>query len=162
MQRDIPGAGPGIGLDYPRPPKLEATSKLIVVEFNGEVIARTRQALRLLETSHPSTYYFLPEDVRRELLLPSARRSVCEWKGQAAYWSVKVGDRVALDAAWSYPEPTRDQERIKDHIAFYAGRVDACYVDGEKVKPQPGGFYGGWISSDVVGPFKGGPGSAGW
>ena len=162
MQKVVPGPGQESVWDYPRPPKLEQTSKLIVVEFNGQVIARTKRALRLLETSHPPTYYLPPEDVKREFLLPSARRSVCEWKGQAAYWSVKVGERVAADAAWSYPEPLPEQARIRDHIAFYAGRVDACHVDGERVTPQPGGFYGGWITSDVVGPFKGEPGSAGW
>ena len=90
------------------------------------------------------------------------RRSFCEWKGQAVYFSVKVGERIAADAAWSYPEPTPDQARIRDHIAFYASRVDNCYVDGERVTPQPGGYYGGWITSEVVGPFKGEAGSAGW
>ena len=162
MQRVMPGPGQESVWDYPRPPRLEPTSKLIVVEFNGEVVAQTRRAMRLLETSHAPTYYLPPEDVRREFLVASARRSFCEWKGQAVYFSVKVGERIAADAAWSYPEPTPDQARIRDHIAFYASRVDNCYVDGERVTPQRGGYYGGWITSEVVGPFKGEAGSAGW
>jgi uncharacterized protein (DUF427 family) len=133
-----------------------------VVEFNGEVIARTTRALRLLETSHAPTFYVPPEDVRHEFLVPSARRSFCEWKGQAAYFSVKVRERIAPDAAWAYPTPAPEQTRLRNHVAFYASRVDNCYVGGERVTPQPGEYYGGWITSEVVGPFKGEAGSAGW
>ena len=96
------------------------------------------------------------------LLRPSARRSVCEWKGQAAYFDVVVGEETFADAAWSYPNPSVAFERLRDHIAFYAGPFEGCFVDGERVRPQSGGFYGGWITSHVAGPFKGGPGTMGW
>jgi uncharacterized protein (DUF427 family) len=148
--------------DYPRPPRLEPTDALIVVEFAGEVIARTRRAKRVLETSHPPVYYIPAEDVRHEVLLPSERRTFCEFKGTASYWNLKVGEHISANAGWSYPEPTRWFQAIRDHVAFYASRVDACYVDGERVQAQEGDFYGGWITSNIVGPFKGGPGSRGW
>jgi uncharacterized protein (DUF427 family) len=162
MQRVVLGPGQESVWDYPRPPRVETCSKLVVVEFNGEVIARTTRALRLLETSHAPTFYVPPEDVRHEFLVPSARRSFCEWKGQAAYFSVKVRERIAPDAAWAYPTPAPEQTRLRNHVAFYASRVDNCYVGGERVTPQPGEYYGGWITSEVVGPFKGEAGSAGW
>ena len=148
--------------DYPRPPRLEDTSKQIKVVFNGVVIAETTRAKRILETSHPPGYYIPPEDVKMEYLQPSARSSWCEWKGQAAYYTVSVGDRHAPAAAWYYPHPTSSFAPIKDYVAFYPHLMDACYVDGEKVQAQTGGFYGGWITSDIVGPFKGEPGSQGW
>lgn len=148
--------------DYPRPPRMERTSRRIEVVFAGEVIADTRRALRILETSHPPTYYIPPEDVRMDLLVRSRRASFCEWKGSADYWTVRVGGREAVNAAWSYPTPKTPFEDLKDHLAFYCGDMDACRVDGEQVQPQPGGFYGGWVTRDVVGPFKGEPGSWGW
>jgi uncharacterized protein (DUF427 family) len=148
--------------DYPRPPRVEPTSKHIRVVFNGVTIAETRRALRVLETSHPPTYYIPPEDVCMEFLIPSGRSTYCEFKGVAHYWTVRVGDREASNAAWSYPQPSRGYEALRDYLAFYASRVDACYVDGEMVTPQPGDFYGGWITSDVTGPFKGGPGTERW
>jgi hypothetical protein len=116
----------------------------------------------VLETSHPPTYYIPPEDVRMDILVRSKQASFCEWKGSADYWTVRVGGREAMNAAWSYPDPERPFEALKDHLAFYCGAVDACRVDGEEVQPQPGGFYGGWVTRDVVGPFKGEPGSWGW
>jgi uncharacterized protein (DUF427 family) len=125
-------------------------------------IADTVQAWRVLETSHPPVYYVPPGDVRRELLVASARASFCEWKGGAAYWSVVVGGRQARDAAYSYPTPSVAFGAIRDFLAFYAAPMDACFVGGERVTPQAGGFYGGWITSDIVGPFKGGPGTNGW
>jgi uncharacterized protein (DUF427 family) len=115
-----------------------------------------------LETSHPPVYYIPPEDVRHEYLFEVDGTSVCEWKGRAKYHTVRVGHRRAERAAWSYPEPRAGYEAIRDHVAFYAGPMDACTVDGERVEPQPGGFYGGWITAEVVGPFKGGPGTTGW
>jgi uncharacterized protein (DUF427 family) len=148
--------------DYPRPPRVEDVSKQIQVVFNGVTIADTREAKRVLETSHPPVYYIPRKDVRMEYLAEAAGSSFCEWKGQARYYTVGVDSRRAERAAWSYPAPVRGYAAIVDHLAFYAGPMDACTVDGERVKPQPGGFYGGWITADIVGPFKGEPGTMGW
>lgn len=148
--------------DYPRPPRLEPTAKRIQVVFAGVTIADTTDAWRVLETSHPPVYYLPPADVRSDLLVPSSRASFCEWKGQAAYWSVVVGDQHAPDAVYGYPAPSPAFLSIRGYFAFYAGPMEACYVDGERVTPQAGGFYGGWITRNIVGPFKGGPGTAGW
>lgn len=162
MQRIEPQEGQESVWDYPRPPRVEPTASLVRVVFNGLTIAETKRAMRVLETSHPPVYYIPPDDVRREFLTETARRSFCEFKGSARYWTVIVGERTAVDAAWSYPDPTSDFAQLAGYLAFYASRVDACFVAGERVKAQPGGFYGGWITSDVVGPFKGGPGTVGW
>jgi len=132
------------------------------VEFGGAVVAETRAAIRVLETAGAPVWYLPPDDVQMELLVPIERRSICEWKGLASYFDLRVGGRVAHSAAWSYPRPSAGYEAIRDHIAFYAGLVDAAFVDGEPVSPQPGGFYGGWVTPDVVGPFKGEPGTEGW
>jgi len=148
--------------DYPRPPRLEPTTKRIQVIFAGVSIADTTRAWRVLETSHPPVYYLPPDDVRSDLLLRSVRTSLCEWKGRAAYWSVVVGERTARDAVFGYPQPSAAFHAIRGHVAFYAGAMDACTVDDELVTPQPGHFYAGWITRDIVGPFKGGPGTAGW
>lgn len=148
--------------DYPRPPRLEDSSKHIQIIFGGLVIADTRRAKRVLETSHPPGYYIPPEDIKLEYLTPTGQRSFCEWKGAAGYYTLQVGDKIAEGAAWYYPAPTPSFATIKDYVAFYPGRMDACYVDGELVQPQPGDFYGGWITKDIVGPFKGGAGSWGW
>ena len=161
-QRIEPGPGQESVWDYPRPPRVEATDKLIRVEFNGVTIAETRQAVRVLETSHPPVYYLPLADVQMTYLTRTPRTSFCEYKGGAIYWAIQVGDRVAQDAAWGYPEPAPGYEALRDHLAIYASRVDACFVAGERVTPQPGGFYGGWVTADVVGPFKGGPGTLGW
>lgn len=143
--------------DYPRPPRVEESDEDVRVELDGVELARSRRALRVLETSHPPVYYLPPEDVRMELLSRGRGSSFCEYKGVAVYWDAP--GRPA--AAWSYPEPTPAFERLRDHVAFYPGRVRAS-VDGEPVQAQEGGFYGGWITSRVRGPFKGGPGTAGW
>ena len=148
--------------DYPRPPRVEPSTQLIRVVFNGTTVAETRSALRVLETSHPPVYYVPPSDVRQQLLSPTAHRSYCEYKGRASYYSLKVGNKVSENAAWSYHQPSAGYESIKDHLAFYPARVDACYVDGERVQAQDGDFYGGWITSNIEGPFKGGPGTAAW
>jgi uncharacterized protein (DUF427 family) len=161
-KRVEPAGGQESVWDYPRPPRVEEVSERIEVVFNGVVIADTVRAKRVLETSHPPVYYIPPEDVSPEYLVPAAGSSVCEWKGRADYHTVVVGNRRAERAAWSYPEPRTGYEAIRGHLAFYAGPMDACTVGGERVEPQPGGFYGGWITSDIVGPFKGGPGSMGW
>jgi uncharacterized protein (DUF427 family) len=162
MQRQTPKEGQESVWDYPRPPRVEATQKEIRVEFNGEVIAQTQRAYRVLETSHPPVYYIPVEDVKREYLTQTKQRTVCEFKGAASYWTLKVGDQVSQNAAWSYADPQPGFEVIKNYLAFYPSRVDACYVNGEKVKPQEGDFYGGWITSEIVGPFKGGAGTWGW
>ena len=148
--------------DYPRPPRLEATNKHIQIIFNGVVIADTRRARRVLETSHPPVYYLPPEDIQMAYLSPAAGSSLCEWKGAARYYNLEVNGRRVERVAWSYPDPTPSFAAIKDHIAFYAAPMDACLVDGERARPQPGEFYGGWITGDIVGPFKGEPGTRGW
>jgi uncharacterized protein (DUF427 family) len=148
--------------DYPRPPKVERSERRIRVVFNGEVVADTRKACRVLETSHPPVYYIPSEDVRMEYLKRSPRRSYCEFKGMAHYWNIQVKDRTAADGAWSYPLPNSGYEAIRDFIAFYPNRMDACTVDEERVQPQPGDFYGGWITPEIEGPFKGGRGTEGW
>jgi len=162
MQRIEPGPGQESVWDYPRPPRLEPTPKHIHVIFEGETVASTRRALRVLETSHPPVYYIPPEDVRMELLTRTTRYSFCEFKGGAVYWALRAGERVVENAAWSYPDPTPAYRALAGYLAFYASRVDVCYVDGERVRAQEGDFYGGWITSDIVGPFKGGPGTTGW
>jgi len=148
--------------DYPRPPKLERTSCLLSVEFRGKVIAQTAQGFRVLETSHPPVYYFPPDAINMDYLKLSEGSTNCEWKGSAQYFDALVDGQIAKQVAWRYLQPVPAFELIKGYVAFYAGRVDNCYVDGEPVEPQPGNFYGGWITSTVVGPFKGIPGSWGW
>lgn len=148
--------------DYPRPPRLERTQKHILIVFNGVEIANTHCAWRVLETSHPPVYYIPSEDIATRYLVPGNGRSWCEWKGQAQYHTLVVGEKTAVNVGWSYPNPTPPFAPLKEHIAFYAAPMDKCTVDGESVRPQPGQFYGGWITSDIVGPFKGEPGSMGW
>jgi uncharacterized protein (DUF427 family) len=164
-QRITPGPGQESVWDYPRPPRLEDTSKHIEVIFNGVVIADTRRAKRILETSHPPTYYIPVEDIRVKEYFKSAlnrNSSFCEWKGTANYYTIEVNGKRVENAAWYYLKPTPPFSAIKDHIAIYASKMDECRVDGERVIPQSGGLYGGWITNDVVGPFKGEPGTTGW
>ncbi len=161
-QRIEPSPGQESVWDYPRPPRLEDVDKHIQIIFNDVTIADTHSAKRVLETSHPPVYYIPPTDIKVEYLLPLQLSSFCEWKGSASYYTVRVGDKEAQNAAWFYPNPTPTFASIKDYVAFYAHLMDACYVNGEKVQPQPGNFYGGWITSDIVGLFKGSPGSWGW
>jgi uncharacterized protein (DUF427 family) len=161
-KRIEPGPGQESVWDYPRPPRVEEVSKRIQIVFDGVLIADSVRAKRVLETSHPPVYYIPPEDVRLEYLVEAAGSSVCEWKGRAKYHTLVVGNRRVERAAWSYQQPAAGYEAIRGHPAFYAGPMDACTVGGERVEPQPSGFYGGWITSDLVGPFKGGPGTTGW
>ena len=147
---------------FPRPAIAEATGAHIVVELGGVVIANTRRAIRTLETSHPPSYYIPPDDIVAAALAPTAGSSFCEWKGDAGYFDVIAGGKHSVRAAWAYPEPSPAFAVLRDHVAFYAAAMDACFVDGERVVPQPGGFYGGWITSGVAGPFKGVPGSRFW
>ena len=158
----IPKEGQESVWDYPRPPRVEESSRHIRVEFAGKVVAETKRALRVLETSHPPVYYIPSEDIGMEHLVPEPGTSFCEWKGQAGYYSVVAGNQTARRAAWIYPDPNKAFSAIRDHVAFYAEAMDNCTVDGERVQPQEGSFYGGWITKDIVGPFKGGPGTSGW
>lgn len=148
--------------DYPRPPRLELTPKRIRAEFNGVTLFDTTRAYRVLETSHPPVYYIPQADIQMQYLSRTPRRTFCEFKGAASYWTVSVGDKTAPDCGWSYESPAPGFEPMAGYIAFYASRMDACYVGDEQVQPQPGDFYGGWITSDIVGPFKGGAGTWGW
>lgn len=159
---DKPAPGQESVWDYPRPPRLERTSAHLRVEHGGQVVAETRRGLRVLEKSHPPVYYFPPQDVRMDLLVPTPDGSFCEFKGRAVYWDVRVDGHRAERAAWSYPKPSGLFAPLEGYVAFYAGRMGACFVDGERATPQPGGFYGGWITSKVAGPFKGAAGSWGW
>lgn len=161
-KRIEPGPGQESVWDYPRPPRLEDTAKRIRVVFNGVVIADTRSAKRVLETSHPPVYYIPPEDIVMKHLIRTRKSSYCEWKGVATYYSVAVGQRRADNAAWCYPDPDSAFASLRDYVAFYAEMMDECYVDDELARPQPGDFYGGWVTRDIIGPFKGGPGSLGW
>jgi uncharacterized protein (DUF427 family) len=174
--------------DYPRPPRLEPTSSHIRIVHHGVVLADTTRALRILETSHPPVYYLPPADLTMQYLKRSlTRSSFCEFKGNATYWTIEISpDRSSpsappaadlesgtltppslttiriADAAWSYAQPSPPYAALRDHLAFYANRVEKCIVDGEHVQPQPGDFYGGWITSRITGPFKGPPGTRGW
>ena len=170
MQRLPPGlvaveAAPGQESvwDYPRPPRVEVTAERVVVEFGGTTVVDTRKALRVLETSHPPSYYLPLTDVAPGALRPADGQSWCEYKGLASYLDVVGADgSVAVQAAWTYPRPSAGYEQLAGHVALYPGRMSRCTVDGELVVAQEGGFYGGWITSRVVGPFKGTPGSRGW
>lgn len=160
-QRIEPQEGQESVWDYPRPPALVPTDRLVRVELAGVVIAETRGAIRVLETSQAPAFYLPPDDIDWGPLDASDGASFCEWKGQADYVAAVVGDVRVEDAGWRYRSPTPAFESIRDHVAFYPQKVD-CSVDGERVQPMPGGFYGGWITSEVIGPFKGAPGSAHW
>lgn len=159
-----PGPGQESVWDYPRPPRLEplAAGTRVRVELLGRCLADTTSALRVLETAGAPTVYVPPADVARELLEPSSSTSLCEWKGRARYWSARIEGRVVPDVAWSYPAPFEAYAALADHFAFYPARVDVCTLDGERVSPQPGDFYGGWVTSRILGPFKGEPGTEGW
>lgn len=147
---------------YPRPAIAEPTGARVTIEHAGTIVADTSSAVRTLETSHPPSYYIPPADIAPGVLRRAAGSSFCEWKGAAAYWDVVIGDLVIPRVGWSYPSPTAPFAMLRDHVAFYAAPFDRCSVDGETVTPQPGEFYGGWITSDLAGPFKGVPGSRFW
>jgi len=148
--------------DYPRPPRLEATSRRVRVVLGGEIIADTTRAFRVLETSHPPTYYVPADEVAGGVLTRSGGQTICEWKGVASYYDVESGGRLVERGAWTYHDPRSGFEQIRDAVAFYPGRMDACLLDDEEVVAQAGDFYGGWITSDIVGPFKGDAGTSGW
>lgn len=148
--------------DYPRPPRVEDSSKHVQVVLNGVTIADTHHARRVLETSHPPVYYIPMDDVKTEYLAPSRHRTYCEFKGAASYYSITVGEVTVPDSAWTYEHPAPGYEALRGYLAFYPQRMEACYVEGERVQAQEGDFYGGWITAEIVGPFKGGPGTTGW
>lgn len=148
--------------DYPRPPRVEPSAKQVVVVLDGVEVCRTTRALRVLETSHPPVWYLPVEDWRPGHLEPGEGSSFCEWKGLATYLDVVAGSRRESGAAWTYPDPVPAFAALRRTVAVYPGRMDLCTVDGEPVRPQEGGFYGGWVTDDVVGPFKGAPGTRGW
>jgi len=148
--------------DYPRPPRLEKVADRLLVICNGHTIANSLAGYRVLETSHPPVYYIPPGDLQMAFLERAPGQSWCEFKGHAAYWSLSVAGKRSDSAAWSYPAPSPGFADIAGHLAFYASRVDECWVGDERVQAQAGDFYGGWITSRVVGPFKGGAGTRGW
>ncbi len=157
----VPTAGQESVWDYPRPPQLAPDSREVVVRWGSLEVARTRRALRVLETAHPPSFYLPWDDVARELFVAAAGGSFCEWKGPARYWSLVDGRRQLPNVAWSYPQPLAGAEPLAKCVALYPAGLD-CTVGGERVTPQPGGFYGGWITPELAGPFKGAPGSSGW
>lgn len=148
--------------DYPRPARLEDTDKHLRVICHGIVLADTQRGKRVLETSHPPCYYFPAEDIKLEYLITTPKKGLCEWKGRYEYYDVSIGDRLIKYAAWRYFEPTPNFASLQTYYGFLASLMDACYVNDELVTPQPGDFYGGWITSDIVGPFKGSPGTMWW
>lgn len=161
-QRVEPGPGQESVWDYPRPPRLEDSDRRVKVVFGGVTLAYTTRAKRVLETSHPPVYYIPPDDIRMEHLTLAEGTSFCEWKGVARYYDIETEERTERRAAWFYPEPVPAYAELKDCVAFYPSLMDVCWVDGEKVRAQEGDFYGGWVTSGIVGPFKGGPGTRGW
>ncbi len=161
-ERVAPGRGQESVWDYPRPPRLEPVAEIVRVVFAGRTVAESYRAYRVLETSHPPVYYIPIGDVDREYLTSGSGRSFCEFKGMARYWSLEVEGRRSENAAWSYPDPTPAFAAIADHLAFYASRVDECWIGDERATAQEGDFYGGWITPRVVGPFKGARGTLAW
>ena len=161
-QRVQPGSGRESVWDYPRPPRVEPEVRSVKIVFAGRTILETDRAFRVLETSHPPNIYVPFEDVVPGVLEANHRRTNCEWKGSASYWDVVVGASKAESAAWSYATPRPGYEEIAGHLSFYPALMSACYLGDERVEPQPGNFYGGWITADIVGPFKGAEGTWGW
>ena len=162
ISRIQPGPDQESVWDYPRPPRVEETTERVVVRFGGEVVVDTRSALRVLETSHPPAYYLPISAFAPGSLVAASGSSMCEYKGRAAYFDVRAGGAVAERAAWAYRSPLPGFEALADHVSLYPAAMDSCEVNGERVVPQEGTFYGGWITSRVVGPFKGSPGTLGW
>jgi uncharacterized protein (DUF427 family) len=158
----VPGPGQESVWDYPRPPRVESVAERIRVIAGGIVVADSASAMRVMETASPPAYYLPASDLRTDRLEISRTITVCEFKGVATYWNLRLDDRVVRDAGWSYQQPNRGYEAIAGHLAFYAGRVGEAWVGDERVTPQPGDFYGGWVTSRIVGPFKGDPGTFGW
>ena len=159
---DPVGPGQHSVWQFPRPAIAERSAAHVRIEHGGRIIADTRASIRTLETSHPPSYYIPRDAIASGVLRRAAGSSFCEYKGAAQYWDVVTGDGVLPRVGWSYPDPSPPFAILRDHVAFYAGPFDRCSVDGETVVAQPGDFYGGWITTDLAGPFKGVPGSMGW
>ncbi len=161
-----PGPGQESVWDFPRPPRVEQVGSSVRVTAFGRTIAETARACRIVETAGAPCYYLPPDDCERSLLVRTSEWSFCEWKGVAYAFDLVDGNAKIRAAAWSYPEPLTDlgagYERIAGYFAFYAAKVDGCYVGDEKVTPQGGGYYGGWITANLTGPIKGDPGSGNW
>lgn len=158
----VPGPGQESVWDFPRPPRVEPSTDRVVVRFAGQVLLDRTDAVRVLETSHPPVYYLLRSAFPDGTLVSAPSSSLCEFKGEARYLDLRVGETVERRAGWYYPEPLPGYEQLRDRVALFPAAMDSCEVDGEQVIPQEGGFYGGWITSRVVGPFKGAPGTRGW
>jgi len=158
----VPRPGQESVWDYPRPPRVERSDEHVVLRLGGLVVADTRHAVRVLETSHPPVYYLPRAAFAEGVLADAPGSSMCEFKGAARYLDLHAGDVVARHAAYYYPDPWSGYEELRARVAVYPGAMDSCEIDGELVTPQEGGFYGGWITARVVGPFKGGPGTLGW
>jgi uncharacterized protein (DUF427 family) len=156
-----PGPGQESVWDYPRPPVIVDDARRVQVRLAGQLIAETCAARRVLETASPPTFYLPPESMQLDCLRPDTGSSFCEWKGRAAYFSVCIAKHCLKHAAWTYPEPFPEFTAIRNYLAFYPHGLE-CYVDGERVRAQAGGFYGGWITDQIVGPFKGDPDTGGW
>ena len=157
-----PGPGQESVWDYPRPPRVEPSRRRVRVEFAGTLVAESDRALRVLETAGAPVYYVPPEDIRTDLFEPSHHETFCEWKGTATYHHLRSEEKLSRNAAWTYRSPLPGYEQLTGYVAFYPGRVDAAYLGDERVRPQPGRYYGGWITDDIVGPFKGEAGTEGW
>jgi uncharacterized protein (DUF427 family) len=155
-----PGPGQESVWDYPRPPAQVPEGRLIEVYHAGDLVALSSSTYRVLETAHPPSFYIPPKDVNRELLSSAPGSSVCEWKGAAQYWRLSSDPNQGV-VGWSYPDPTSAFKSIRDYVSFYPAAL-ACYVSGERVRAQPGKFYGGWVTTEIVGPFKGDPGTGNW
>jgi uncharacterized protein (DUF427 family) len=158
---EIPGAGQESVWDYPRPPRLDRDARHVRVCLGDVVVAESSRAVRVCETASPPTFYLPPKDVNTELLRPAAGGSYCEWKGTAVYYTLRAGGRTVERAVWAYPRPLPAFDELAGHLSFYPAILE-CFVGDERVRPQPGGFYGGWVTSELTGPFKGEPGTAGW
>lgn len=154
-----PGPGEESVWDYPRPPACVADNRIVEVIFDGNTIAKTSRAIRVIETASPPTFYIPREDVKLEALVKKITGSYCEWKGGATYWD--LANPNLKNVAWSYQDPSPGFEVIANYLSFYPGKL-RCSVDGEAVRAQPGGFYGGWVTDEIVGPFKGEPGTSAW
>lgn len=162
VDRIVPSPGQESVWDYPRPPSLQRIDRLVQIRLGGELIAESRRAWRVCETSHPPAFYLPGEDFGPGALTRASGSSFCEWKGVATYWDLHGGSVVRPAAGWSYEDPTPRFAVMAGAVSVYPGRMDECTVDGETVTPQAGNFYGGWITAAIVGPFKGEPGTLGW
>ena len=157
----VPGAGQESVWDYPRPPKIDPDNRTVIVNYKTVIVAESRNTVRILETSSPPVFYIPEKDIDLTKLEKGEGSSLCEWKGQGGYWNVTIDGNKIINAGWSYEKPFPGYEFIRNYVAFCPERLE-CFVDGERVLPQPGKFYGGWVTSEITGPFKGEKGSEWW